>query len=104
LALDVYVPEFGGPYPAVLAAAGGGWNSDDKDDWYDEGIYLAESGFVAFVADHSLAPPGGTQHANQPAYDLLGAMSWVRANAPAYNAIPDKVGPWGEAPAGNWSR
>lgn len=100
LALDIYAPEFGGPFPVVLAAAGGGWDSDDKDLWYLVGIYLAESGFVGVIADHSLAPPGGTQHANQPAYDLLDAMTWVRAHVGAYNGIPDKIGALGGSSGG----
>lgn len=100
LYLDVYVPEFGGPYPVVLAAAGGGWDSDDKDNWYLQGTYLAESGMVGFIADHSLSPPGGTQHANQPAYDLLDAVTWVRANAATYKGIPDRVGALGGSSGG----
>jgi acetyl esterase/lipase/plastocyanin len=100
LLLDVYVPQFGGPFPVVLAAAGGGWDSDNKESWILQGTYLAESGMVGFVANHSLSPPGGTQHANQPAYDLLNAVMWVRANATTYKGIPDKVGALGGSSGG----
>jgi acetyl esterase/lipase len=92
IALDVYLREGGGPFPAVLVIHGGAWKKSDKSEWAAEGYRLADLGFVAFVANHRLAPPGGVWHAPAPVDDLHAAVAWIRENQGAYNADATRVG------------
>jgi acetyl esterase/lipase len=101
LALDVYQPAAGGPYPAVLLVHGGGWHNGDKSEFIAEGQDLALAGFVTFVANYRLAPPGGTWHALAPVRDLHAAVRWIRQNAPVYDADPALVGALGSSAGGN---
>ncbi len=101
LTLDVYVPAGGKGLPGVLVLHGGAWKDGDKIDWVEEGETLAAEGFVAYVANYRLAPPGGTWHAIAPVQDLRAAVRWVRANALLYGTDRTKVGILGASAGGN---
>jgi outer membrane protein assembly factor BamB len=101
LRLDVYAPSDGSTHPAILLVHGGGWSRGDKSEWVAEGLQLAGAGFVAFAADYSLSPPGGTAHATTPVTDLQDAVSWIRANASSYGVDPARVGALGDSAGGN---
>jgi acetyl esterase/lipase len=101
LSLDVYAPRRGGPYPAVLVVHGGGWHGGDKSEFRPEGENLALAGFVAFVANYRLAPPGGDWHAPAAIQDLHAAVRWIRRNAATYHADPAHVGALGSSAGGN---
>ena len=101
LTLDVYVPNGATSSPAVLLIHGGAWKDGDKADWAAEGEAFTQEGFVAFVANYRLAPPGGTWHAIAPVRDLHFAVKWIRANAALYGAHPSRVGALGASSGGN---
>jgi acetyl esterase/lipase len=101
LTLDVYVPDGANSNPAVLLIHGGAWKQGDKADWAVEGEAFAQEGFVAFVANFRLAPPGGTWHAIAPVHDLHFAVKWIRANAALYGVDPSRVGALGASSGGN---
>jgi acetyl esterase/lipase len=101
LALDVYGPVKGGPYPAVLVVHGGGWRYGDRTELAYEADALAQDGFVAFSADYRLAPPGGTWHAMAPVDDLRAALVWIRTHAGEYGAAGSTVGGLGSSSGGN---
>jgi acetyl esterase/lipase len=101
LLMDIYVPPGPGPYPAVLVVHGGGWKAGDKTEFAGEGEGLASAGFVAFVANYRLAPPGGSWHAPTPVRDLRTAVRWIRSHGREYAADPVKVGALGGSAGGN---
>lgn len=101
LTLDVYVPAGARGLPAVLVVHGGAWKDGDKVEWVEEGEALAAEGFVAYVVNYRLAPPGGTWHAIAPVQDLRTAVKWVRANALLYGTDRTKVGVLGGSAGGN---
>jgi acetyl esterase/lipase len=101
LRMDIYVPHGPGPYPAVLVVHGGAWKAGDKTEFAGEGDGLASAGFVAFVANYRLAPPGGAWHAPTPVRDLRAAVRWIRSHASDYAADPGKVGALGGSAGGN---
>jgi acetyl esterase len=101
LTLDAYVPNGANSNPAVLLIHGGAWKDGDKADWAVEGEAFAQEGFVAFVVNYRLAPPGGTWHAIAPVRDLHFAVKWIRANAALYGADPGRVGAVGASSGGN---
>lgn len=94
LALDVYRPP-GGPHPALILIHGGGWVAGSKDGSTSTGVLLAESGFVTFIIDYRLAPPGGRWRAPAQIEDSRAAVKWVRAYAHDYGALPESVGALG---------
>ncbi len=101
LTLDVYVPAGAKELPGVLVVHGGAWKDGDKIDWVEEGQALAAEGFVAYVVNYRLAPPGGTWHAIAPVQDLRAAVKWVRVNAVLYGTDGAKVGILGASAGGN---
>ena len=54
--LDVYAPEAARDAPVIVFWYGGAWVEGSKDDYRFVGAALAESGYVAVVADYRLYP------------------------------------------------
>jgi acetyl esterase/lipase len=100
LKLDIYAPNTGSTYPAVIVIYGGAWNSGSKATSATTGVDLAVNGFVSFVVDYRLAPPGGRSHAPDPVQDLHAAVAWVQANGGAYGADPGRLGLVGSSSGG----
>jgi acetyl esterase/lipase len=97
LLLDVYQPtEHSDLRPAVVLIHGGGWTSFDKSTMRRLGMFLAESGFVAFSVDYRLF------HDNEnlwPAQldDVQRAVRWIRANATKYRVDAGHIGAFGHS-------
>lgn len=101
LTLDVYEPDTGTNYPAVLVIHGGAWKSGSKEALAAEASQLATEGFVAFSVNYRLAPNGGTWHAPAPVEDIRAATAWVRAHASTYRVDAAHVGALGASAGGN---
>lgn len=78
LLADVYRPDDGRVYPAVVMVHGGGWNSGDKSLQRRLAQQLAARGYVTIPIEYRLL-----QEARYPAglHDVKTAVRWVRANA-----------------------
>src|SRR5260370_14118029 len=64
---DLYLPAAGGPFPALVAAHGGGWPAGARSAFSYWGAYPAARGYVLFALNYRLAadghktfPPAGT--------------------------------------------
>lgn len=82
--LDVYVPEQASstPRPVILFWHGGRWRYGDKSDYRFVGAALAESGYVAVVANYRLYP-----QVKMPGFmsDAAQAALWTDAHAGDYD-------------------
>jgi acetyl esterase/lipase len=98
LLLDAYLPEKGGPSPAVLVVHGGAWRMGNRKQLRGYAEALAKTGFVCFAIDYRLAP----EH-KFPAQieDCRSAVKWMRANAAHYKVDPKKLGAIGYSAGGH---
>jgi acetyl esterase/lipase len=88
--LDVYVPEtaVAGPRPVVVFWHGGRWRYGDKTDYRFVGAALAESGYVAVVANYRHYP-----QVKMPGFlnDAAQAALWAAAHAKQYSGDPERL-------------
>jgi acetyl esterase/lipase len=87
--LDVYVPERAAlPRPVVVFWHGGRWSEGDKADYRFVGAALAQSGYVALVANYRHYPqvrmPGFMQ-------DAALAALWAAAHASGYGGDRERL-------------
>src|SRR6516225_10526661 len=55
---DLYLPAGAGPFPALVAAHGGGWQGGARSAFQFWGPYLAARGYVLFAISYRLAKKG----------------------------------------------
>src|ERR671931_67445 len=55
---DLYLPAGAGPFPALVAAHGGGWQAGARSAFQFWGPYLAARGYVLFAISYRLAKKG----------------------------------------------
>jgi acetyl esterase/lipase len=88
--LDVYVPERAAPEPrpVVVFWHGGRWRYGDKADYRFVGAALAESGYVAVVANYRHYP-----QVKMPGFlsDAAQAALWAAAHAKEYGGNPERL-------------
>jgi acetyl esterase/lipase len=88
LTLDVYLPETGGPHPAVVLVHGGAWKGGDKANHAGLGGQVARWGYAGFAINYRLAP----DHPFPAAVaDVQCAVAWVREHAAEYDVDPDRI-------------
>jgi acetyl esterase/lipase len=101
IALDAYVPVAKTTKrPAILLVHGGAWRGGDKSDFVDDGMALAELGYVAFSVNYRLTP----QHPYPAAVDdVKAAVRWVRAPAQVkkFAIDPMRIGAVGASAGGH---
>src|SRR5271163_4692110 len=96
--LDLYLPsDRQPPYPLVIYIHGGAWKIGDKTDLPDISG-LRKSGFAVASINYRLLP-----EAVFPAQieDCKSAISWLRANAHAYDLDPEHFAVWGYSAGGH---
>jgi acetyl esterase/lipase len=86
--LDVFLPEGGGPAPAVVFFHGGSFTSGDKSEYHAAADRLARSGYVTATVNHRLAPGAPFPAAVQ---DTICALAFLRAGADDYGIEPDRI-------------
>src|SRR5579883_2802535 len=75
--LDIFQPDGGGTFPAVVVLHGGGFQSGTRKDVAPLCRRLVRAGFVAVAADYRLAPQ---QLFPAPLNDVKSSIRWLRAN------------------------
>jgi acetyl esterase/lipase len=96
--MDVYFPESGGPWPALLYVHGGGWMHGDKSEAGMFAQLMTSQGYLVVSVNYRLYPP-----ANFPAMiqDVKCAVRSLRANAGQYNLDPSRIGAVGVSAGGH---
>jgi acetyl esterase/lipase len=88
--LDVYVPQSAAaePRPLVVFWHGGRWREGDKADYRFVGAALAESGYVAVVANYRHYP-----QVKMPGFlsDAAQAVLWAAAHAQEFGGDPERL-------------
>ena len=91
---DLYAPAGGGPFPALIAAHGGGWQAGARTAFQFWGPYLAARGYVLFAISYRLAKKGQKMFP-QAVHDVLAAVQFVRGSAGEIKVDPERIGLFG---------
>ena len=96
--MDIYLPQSGGPWPAVVYVHGGSWMTGDKSEAKDLGAALNAQGYLVVSLNYRLYP-----FARFPAMieDVKCAVRSLRAHAVEYNLNPDLIAAWGASAGGH---
>ena len=87
---DLYLPAAGGPFPALVAAHGGGWQAGARSAFQYWGPYLAARGYVLFAVSYRLAKKGHKTFP-QAVTDLMAAVQFVRGSAAQIKVDPERI-------------
>ena len=99
LALDAFVPEGGGPFPACILVHGGGFTKGDKRTFITPLFEpLGRAGFAWFSIDYRLAPAHRFPACVE---DVEAAIRWVKAHAAEYRVDPARIALIGESAGGH---
>jgi acetyl esterase/lipase len=91
---DLYLPPGAGPFPALVAAHGGGWQAGARSAFQFWGPYLASRGYVLFAISYRLAKKGQKMFP-QAVTDVLAAVQFVRGSAREIKVNPERIGLFG---------
>ena len=91
LAGDLYAPKGAGPYPALVAVHGGGWQLGVRTAFQYWGKYLAQRGYVLFAISYRLAKKGQKMFP-QAVQDVLAGVQFVRGSAGEFKVDPERIG------------
>jgi acetyl esterase/lipase len=91
---DLYLPVAGGPFPALVAAHGGGWQAGARSAFQYWGPYLAARGYVLFAVSYRLAKKGHKAFP-QAVTDMLAAVQFVRGSAAQIKVDSERIGLFG---------
>lgn len=88
LLLNIYRPDDGCTYPALIMVFGGGWSSGSLEMEIPSAQQIAKQGYVTIPVEYRLSP-----EAPYPAavYDLKTAVRWARAHATEYGIDTTKI-------------
>ncbi len=95
LAMDVYYPAAGGPWPGVIFVHGGGWTEGDKAPLP---VIPTAYGYLVVSINHRMYPAY-----RFPAMieDVKCAIRFLRAHAADYNLDPDRIAVIGHSAGGH---
>jgi acetyl esterase/lipase len=94
LAGDLYLPAGGGPFPALVAVHGGGWQAGVRSSFQFWGPHLAARGTALFAISYRLAKKGAKMFP-QAVHDVVAAVQFVRGSAAAFKVDPERIGLFG---------
>ena len=94
LAGDLYLPAGAGPFPALVAAHGGGWQAGARSAFQYWGPYLAARGYALFAISYRLAKKGRKMFP-QAVTDVRAAVQFVRGSAGEFKLDPARIGLFG---------
>jgi acetyl esterase/lipase len=90
LAGDLYLPAGAGPFPALVAVHGGGWQAGARNAFQLWGPYLAERGYALFAISYRLAKKGQKMFP-QAVADVRAAVQFVRGSAGEIKVDPARI-------------
>jgi len=86
--LDVYRPESGSGYPALLYIYGGSWVSGNKELYAPAAQLLVPEGLVFVVPGYTLHPQA---HYQQQVSEVAASIAWTLENIEQYGGDPKRV-------------
>ncbi len=93
---DIYAPEGSGPFPALVAVHGGGWQLGTRASYRHWGPYLATRGYVLFSIDYRLCKPNQKSYP-EAVHDVRAAVQYLRGSAQALKVDPKRIGLIGDS-------
>lgn len=93
---DLYAPREAGPYPAIVAVHGGGWQLGSRDSYRHWGVWLAERGYALFAPSYRLSKPGEPTWPNA-FHDIRAAVKFVRGQGAALKVDAGRVALMGDS-------
>jgi acetyl esterase/lipase len=97
---DLYLPKGAGPFPALVAVHGGGWQQGARSAFQYWGPYLAARGYGLFAISYRLAKKGQKSFP-QAVHDVVAGVQFLRANAAEHRIDPDRLGLFGASAGGH---
>ena len=97
---DLYLPKGAGPFPALVAVHGGGWQQGARSAFQYWGPYLAARGYGLFAISYRLAKKGQKSFP-QAVHDVVSGVQFLRANAAEHRIDPDRLGLFGASAGGH---
>jgi acetyl esterase/lipase len=93
---DYYAPPGTGPYPALVAIHGGGWQLGTAEAYQSWGPYLAHRGYVLFAINYRLVQSDKNRY---PAavHDTRAAVQFLRSQAATLKVDPTRIGCMGDS-------
>ena len=93
---ELYVPEGNGPFPALIAVHGGGWQLGSREAYRHWGDYLPAAGYVLFSVDYRLCKPNQKSYP-QAVHDIRAAVQFLRGSAAELKIDPKRIGLIGDS-------
>src|SRR5580765_1537613 len=97
---DLYLPAGAGPFPALVAVHGGGWQAGARNAFQFWGPYLAARGYVLFAISYRLAKKGQKMFP-QAVNDVRAGVQFVRGSAAQIKVDPERIGLFGASAGGH---
>jgi len=98
LLMDAFIPEGGGPFPAVILVHGGGWEAGDKVTYVTPVLEsLAQSHLAWFSIDYRLTP---YVRVSDQLDDVRSAIRYVRQYAARFHIDANRLALLGESAGG----
>jgi len=91
---DLYLPQGAGPFPALVAVHGGGWQQGARNSFQYWGTYLAARGYGLFTISYRLAKKG-TKTFPHAVHDVVAGVRFLRANAAQHRIDAERIGLFG---------
>src|SRR5215469_10598660 len=91
---DLSLPEGAGPFPALVAVHGGGWQQGVRSQFQHWGPHLAARGFGLLAISYRLAKKG-TKAFPEAVHDVVAAVRFLRAKAAEFRLDPERLGLFG---------
>jgi len=93
---DLYAPEGSGPFPALVAVHGGGWQQGTRESYRHWGPYLATAGYALFAVDYRLCKPNQKTYP-EAVHDIRAAVQYLRGWAGEFQIDPKRIGLIGDS-------
>ena len=101
LAMDILQPDSKEPLPLIVFITGGGFMMAPKNNWIQQRMRLAESGYVVASIEYRHAP---LSKFPLPVEDCKLAIRWLRAHADSTTLTRRESEFWATVQADTWRR
>lgn len=93
---DLYMPEGAGPFPAMVAVHGGGWQQGSRAAYTGWGNYLANAGIALFAIDYRLCTKDRKTFP-EAVQDVRAGVQYLRGSAADLKIDAKRIGLWGDS-------